>query len=46
LIACAVGAVAVYWYGPMLIVFSMLVMGTISVFLQTWQLLNRESNEE
>jgi hypothetical protein len=46
LIACVVGAVAVYWYGPMLIVFSMLSVGTISVFLQTWLLLNRERYEE
>lgn len=45
LIACVVGAVAVYWYGPMLIVFSMLGMGTISVFLQTWLLLNQKSHD-
>jgi hypothetical protein len=28
---CAIGAIAVYWYGPMLIVFTMLAGGTIAV---------------
>ena len=28
---CVVGAIVVYWYGPMLIVFTMLVGGTIAV---------------
>ena len=31
LIGCAIGAVIVYWFGPMLIVFSMLVFGAITV---------------
>jgi hypothetical protein len=34
LVACTLGAVAVYWFGPMLIVFSMLAAGTASVFLR------------
>jgi hypothetical protein len=34
LVACALGAVAVYWFGPMLIVFSMLAAGTASVLLR------------
>lgn len=34
LFGCAVGAVAVYWYGPMLIVFGMLALGTASVVLR------------
>ena len=31
LTGCTVGAAAVYWYGPMLIVFGMFAAGTISV---------------
>jgi hypothetical protein len=31
---CFLGAILVYWYGPMLIVFSMLAAGTLSVFLR------------
>jgi len=31
LLGCIVGAVAVYWFGPMLIVFSMLLLGTLSM---------------
>jgi hypothetical protein len=31
LLGCAVGALAVYWYGPMLIVFTMLAGGTLAV---------------
>jgi hypothetical protein len=34
LIACALGAAAVYWYGPMLIVFGMFAAGTASVVLR------------
>jgi len=30
-IGCVLGAVAVYWFGPMLIVFSMLFIGTVSM---------------
>jgi hypothetical protein len=32
-IGCTIGTLLVYWYGPMLIVFSMLVAGAVSVFL-------------
>ena len=31
LLGCFIGAAAVYWFGPMLIVFSMLVLGTLSM---------------
>ena len=31
LAGCIIGAIIVYWFGPMLIVFSMLALGTISV---------------
>ena len=31
LAGCIIGALAVYWFGPMLIVFSMLALGTIAV---------------
>ena len=34
LIGCAVGAGAVYWFGPMLIVFGMLAAGTVGVALR------------
>lgn len=34
LVGCVLGAVIVYWFGPMLIVFSMLVLGMISVALR------------
>ena len=34
LVGCAVGAAAVYWHGPMLIVFGMFLMGTASVVLR------------
>ena len=34
LVACTLGAVAVYWFGPMLIVFAMLAAGAASVFLR------------
>ena len=34
LTGCAVGAVSVYWYGPMLIVFGMFVVGTASIVLR------------
>ena len=34
LVGCAVGALAVYWYGPMLIVFGMFVSGTCGVVLR------------
>ena len=31
LLGCIIGAVAVYWFGPMLIVFSMLGLGSLSM---------------
>lgn len=34
LIGCAIGAAVVYWFGPMLIVFGMLVVGTGSIVLR------------
>ena len=34
LIGCAIGAAAVYWFGPMLIVFGMFVAGTTSTILR------------
>ncbi len=34
LVGCAAGAGIVYWFGPMLIVFSMLVFGAISIFIR------------
>lgn len=34
LVGCFLGAAAVYWFGPMLIVFSMLAVGTFSVAIR------------
>ncbi|NQU54199.1 MAG: hypothetical protein HQ522_16855, partial [Bacteroidetes bacterium] len=34
LAGCGIGAVAVYWYGPMLIVFGMFAIGTLSIILR------------
>jgi len=34
LVGCVVGAGIVYWFGPMLIVFSVLAVGTLSVFMR------------
>jgi len=34
LIGCSVGAAVVFWFGPMLIVFGMFVVGTVSVALR------------
>ncbi len=42
LIGCAVGFGAVYWFGPMLIVFGMFVAGTASVILREIVLLSRK----
>ena len=42
LAGCSVGAVAVYWFGPMLMVFGMLSMGTASVILRGVILANRQ----
>ena len=44
LAGCAVGAAAVYWYGPMLIVFSMFLLGTASVVLREILLGRRREN--
>jgi hypothetical protein len=39
LVGCIIGAVIVYWFGPMLIVFSMLALGAVSVAVREffWQ---------
>ncbi len=42
LVGCAVGALAVYWHGPMLIVFGMFVAGTCGVVLRELVLGGRE----
>lgn len=34
LIGCALGAIMVYWFGPMLIVFGMFAAGTVSVAIR------------
>ncbi len=34
LIGCAIGAIAVYWFGPMLIVFGMFVCGTLAIAIR------------
>ena len=34
LVGCIVGALIVYWFGPMLIVFSMLALGAFSVLIR------------
>ena len=34
LVGCSIGEVAVYWYGPMLIVFGMLAAGAASIVLR------------
>ena len=41
LIGCALGAGAVYWFGPMLIVFAMFAAGTASVILRAVLLCTR-----
>ena len=33
-VGCSLGALLVYWYGPMLIVFAMLVGGTMSIAIR------------
>jgi len=42
LVGCVLGASAVYWYGPMLIVFTMLVSGTASIGLQGFRAQRRD----
>lgn len=34
LVGCVIGAIAVYWFGPMLIVFGMFVCGSIAVAIR------------
>ena len=34
LTGCSIGALVVYWFGPMLVVFSMLVGGVVSIFIR------------
>jgi len=43
LIGCTIGALAIYWKGPMLIVFGMFVAGTASVVLREFILYGNES---
>jgi hypothetical protein len=38
LIGCAIGAGIVVWFGPMLIVFGMFLLGTASVILREWSM--------
>ena len=40
---CVVGALIVYWFGPMLIVFSMLLLGTQSMSIR--EVVNRKAKE-
>ena len=42
LVGCALGAGAVYWLGPMLIVFGMLMAGTLSIALREVIALSRD----
>jgi hypothetical protein len=42
LVGCAVGAGAVYWFGPMLIVFGMFAVGTASIALREVYLWRRQ----
>ncbi len=34
LVGCAIGAIAVYWFGPMLIVFGMFVCGSLAMTIR------------
>ncbi len=34
LVGCAIGAIAVYWFGPMLIVFGMFVCGSLAIVIR------------
>ena len=36
LAGCVLGAIAIYWRGPMLIVFGMFGLGTVSIILREW----------
>ncbi|MCK5407692.1 MAG: hypothetical protein KAJ17_14260 [Candidatus Krumholzibacteria bacterium] len=44
LIGCVVGSVSVYWYGPMLIVFTMLAGGTLSVIIREFIFFRKTRN--
>ena len=46
LIACAIGAAAVYWFGPMLIVFGMFAVGTAGIVLREAMASVRERTPE
>lgn len=41
LIGCAIGAGTVVWFGPMLIVFGMFVIGTVSVALREFVIIKK-----
>jgi hypothetical protein len=45
LIGCAIGAISVYWYGPMLIVFTMLLAGELSILLREILNMLKESED-
>ena len=45
LVGCTIGAVAIYWYGPMLIVFGMFAAGTASIALRELLLRGKERNK-
>ena len=45
LIGCAMGAGAVYWFGPMLIVFGMFAFGTASIALREIALIIRRGKD-
>ncbi len=44
LIGCVVGSVSVYWLGPMLIVFTMLAGGTLSVIIREFTFFRKTRN--
>ena len=44
LIGCVVGSVSVYWYGPMLIVFTMLAGGTLGVIIREFTFFRKTRN--
>jgi len=46
LVGCALGAGAVYWFGPMLIVFGMFAVGTASVALREMVLIIKRGENE
>jgi hypothetical protein len=46
LIGCVVGSVSVYWYGPMLIVFTMLAGGTLGVIIREFIIFRKTHNRK